>query len=655
MSLKSSTGMFYAGAVLFLALLALSIISFWREWQASLQNSKTRELYEIVHNVIPNRPTNTPGAVAWLHMELEKYLKTAQNLPEFAQIAQLQERHTVPDELKPWADFMANYDFGKLPVQNLNLTLSELEGIDQLPKLQFRNVFLAQTSEDQFVVTRRRALGSDINNMENPSNTFLHRSLPFLTDIRDTLSPTGKSWQNGTYRIVRYYTLCEDGMLTLFPLSKEGGDVRQTIDREGRAMFGMAKLPNFVSNVFFFSFDFDQGVEQFYSGLYPDLGGQGLVASLVSPMKTPEGEFRGIVGMDIAFDLKWDQFAESIEKPLIVERVNLETHAMESSWQPWEALARANPKKDRIKTAIESLAESEKNERQYHNPSPMYHGVSSSDESLVAFRVSSNDWLVILFPRTESHFPLYTLVLASIVLLSLLLFAERNRRKAVREFDEKQNLLETMQVPLMVVDPNTEKVVYGNRPALELGIQIGRSVKALVADEPHIRQHYEQMQVANPEARRAYGLPLKVGDDIRYAVVRSVAVKAPIEAIRADERHRLGILFLLDPERDLGIYTHELTRKVMDEERFRLAGLLDHGVDTLARILERRLRQGDQSDFVTWLSGYIHRRIRVSAWVLNHWEAQPPLPPDCIIEVGHVKATLERFDQIFCMVREDFT
>ena len=657
MSFKSSTGMIYAGAVLFLALVGLSIYYFQMEWQASIENSKAHELYEIVHNVIPNRPTDTPGAVAWLHMELEKYLSNTEGMPEFAQ---LQEHREVPRELQPWADFMANYNFGATP-EPFPVTASGLDDVSDLPTLQFRSVSLVNKDDEQFVMTRRSKLGDDLNNLDVPSNLFLHRSLPFLSSIHNQLRSLEKPDSSHGYHIVRYYTLCEDGMLTLLPLPTGGLNQGEAIRREGRAMFEMAKLPSFVANVFFFSFDFEKA-DHFYSAIYPDLGGQGLVASLIAPMKTGEGDkdLNGIVGMDIAFDLQWDQFAASIEEPLIVERVSLKTHASDSGWRPWEALDRAKPKNEHIKVAIRDLAENEKNERYFHNPSPIYHGVPKNGDPLVAFRVSPDDWLVILFPSIESQFPLKTLILASLVFLSLLIFAEHNRRsavaagrKAIAEFEEKQNLLETMQVPLMVVDPNTEIVVYGNRPALELGIQVGRSVKELVADDPQIRRHYEQMQVVEREERRAYGLPLKVGDQTRHAVVRSVAVTAPIETIHADERHRLGILFLLDEERDLGIYTRQLTQKVMDEERFRLAGLLDHGVNSLASILARRLRQGDHGDFVTWLSGYIQRRISLSAWVLNHWETMGPLPPDCIIEVGHAKATLERLDQIFCMVRQD--
>ena len=67
------------------------------------------------------------------------------------------------------------------------------------------------------------------------------------------------------------------------------------------------------------------------------------------------------------------------------------------------------------------------------------------------------------------------------------------------------------------------------------------------------------------------------GEEERYAIVRSVAVTAPIEALNADERHRLGILFLLEPDADLALLTAELESETRQDERRKLAGLLSHG------------------------------------------------------------------------------
>ncbi len=151
------------------------------------------------------------------------------------------------------------------------------------------------------------------------------------------------------------------------------------------------------------------------------------------------------------------------------------------------------------------------------------------------------------------------------------------------------------------------------------------------------------MQVAKPEPRRAYGVPVRVrGEDgseqERYAIVRSVAVTAPIEALKADERHRLGVLFILEPEVDLALLTEDLEQGTRQDERRKLAGLLSHGVDALIRVLAHGLGSAagaaSSPEFVAWLAGYIDRRLRTTAWLLDHWDALPPLPPDSSVEAA---------------------
>ena len=80
--------------------------------------------------------------------------------------------------------------------------------------------------------------------------------------------------------------------------------------------------------------------------------------------------------------------------------------------------------------------------------------------------------------------------------------------KAEGALAEKQNLLNTMQVPLIVVDPNTDEVVFCNQAAGNLGVTTGSRVADMVAPDPRARAHYERMQVAKLEPRRAYGLPI---------------------------------------------------------------------------------------------------------------------------------------------------
>jgi len=120
--------------------------------------------------------------------------------------------------------------------------------------------------------------------------------------------------------------------------------------------------------------------------------------------------------------------------------------------------------------------------------------------------VAQDTWLAVLFPAGGARLPLGLIGLSAAVLGLAILGFERNRRqaeaartKAEAALREKQNLLETMQVPLVVVDPNTDEVVFGNAAAVDLGLVAGRRFGERIAERS--REHYRRMQVAGPEPR----------------------------------------------------------------------------------------------------------------------------------------------------------
>ena len=275
------------------------------------------------------------------------------------------------------------------------------------------------------------------------------------------------------------------------------------------------------------------------------------------------------------------------------------------------------------------------------------------------FQLAPRKWMVVLFPALQARFPWLALALLTALGLLLLFGFETNRRRAVNELTQRQNLLETLRVPLVVVDPNTDRVVYGNDPARDLGLAPGAVVGDRVDNrEGREREHYERMQRASISTRRAYGVPLRVigtagGDERRWAVVRSVAVAAPIESMQADEHHRLGLFFLIEPDTDLALYAAELEGEVRTDERRRLAGLLSHGVDNLAQVLLARLEAGSGDPFTRWLGDYLARRVAVAAWLLDHWNEAPPLAGAVSVGPEQVRATLDRFQEVFSLARRD--
>ena len=88
--------------------------------------------------------------------------------------------------------------------------------------------------------------------------------------------------------MVRLYALSEDGTLISLPQPADPAASRRAVLAEGREFRGSPERPTFVSNEFYFRFDFAGPESQtFYSGLYLDLGGQGLVATITVPLRDP--------------------------------------------------------------------------------------------------------------------------------------------------------------------------------------------------------------------------------------------------------------------------------------------------------------------------------------------------------------------------------
>ncbi|HEV2843214.1 MAG TPA: hypothetical protein VG477_00070, partial [Thermoanaerobaculia bacterium] len=525
-----------------------------------------------------------------------------------------------------------------------------------------------------FAATRRAALDSaDLSDLSNPSNRFLDRATPHLLAMSEALprvlarNPLPALPGSSPPRVVRLYALSEDGTLVSLPLTPGPFDPeasRQAAIREGQGFRAAPERPTFVSNEFYFRFDFTSPADQtFYSGLYLDLGRQGLVATITAPLSDAGLDTRGIVGADLSFDLDWRSFAGRIEPPMIAGVAEVMTPLGNRPWERIrESLAEDQPAA--LRSGVNALA---RQPRAGADNAPVLHGVVDGQGAVAAFQVAANTWLVVLFPKTRSHLPLIPVLLSAVMLVALLTGFEVNRRraelaqvKAEDALQEKQNLLNTMQVPLVVVDPNTDQVVFGNQAAENLGVRTGASVGDLVAPDPRARAYYERMQVATPEPRRAYGMPVRIrgenGDEEeRYAIVRSVAVTAPIEALHADERHRLGILIVLEPEADLALLTEDVANATREDERRKLAGLLTHGVDTLVRVLAYALRAPAASppELVSWLAGYVDRRLRTTAWALDHWDAQPPLPPDSSIEGAQARATIAGLQSVFALAARD--
>ncbi|HEY0781150.1 MAG TPA: hypothetical protein VGE98_01745 [Thermoanaerobaculia bacterium] len=683
---RSSPRLLYLGVLVLALLVGLTSLSIYREWQRRVGQSRADALFQLVEGKRPARPTETPGATAWLNLELRKYRRSIDD-PErarlYGEVADWQERSGVPPFLAPLAQLLAR-PLPATPLRGLRLLPPEALGDDRAGEpagFAFRNQRYLEAGGRWLVLTRRATLDtSPATDPESPANRFLSVAAPHVAALAADLDrllrrrPLPAVPGNRPPRVVRVYALSEDGTLLSAPFPQAPADPqgsRRAVLAEGNQFRKLPELPTLVSNEFYFQFDFTAPAGQsFYSGLYLDVGGQGLVATLTVPQRDPALGFQGIVGADLTFDIDWRAFARNLDAPLVAAAVTLPLADRPQGGQLWIEL-RKNLGRGEDPTLAGALgALAARGVGPLHTDSVPYvrHGVVAGQGAVAAFQVTASTWLVVLFPNTRSQLPVLPILLSALLLVLLLAGFEANRRRAEkarreaeRVFDEKQNLLNTMQVPLVVVDPNTDEVVFRNQAAAALGIEAGSRIADRIAGDAALA-HYQRMQVASALPRRAYGLPMRVRGDggeteERYAVVRSVAVTAPIEALAADERHRLGILFLLEPDADLALLTGDLVSTTRDDERRRLAGLLTHGVDTLLRVLARCLEGRAElpvpAELTAWLAAYVDRRLRATAWLLAHWDEAPPLPPDAAVEPAHVRTTLDRLATVFAHAAAD--
>ncbi|MBW8873625.1 MAG: hypothetical protein JF614_01560 [Acidobacteria bacterium] len=674
----------FLGVFLFAVLVALAATSIRQEWQQRIGQSRSDVIFQLVQGKTPSRPTETPGASAWLNLELRRYRERIADPVKarlYGEVAEWQDTRSVPPFFAPLRQLLASP--ARPPEIAVRPRLVSPDPLGDPPgPFSLRTQSFLELDRRWFAITRRTALDSpDLADLANPSNRFLAFATPHVLALSKELPqvlaehPLPALPGSRPPRVVRLYALSEDGTLVSLPIPNgppgpfDPEASRRATLLEGRGFRSSPERPTFVSNEFYFRFDYGTPEDQtFYSGLYLDLGGQGLVATITVPLRAAAGE-RGLVGADLTFDIDWEAFARGIEPPMTAGVAHFT--AAPAGAHPWADIAGGLPgsRPAALRNAISALAAQRPGVAAAESTPYLLHGVVEGQGAVAAFQVAATTWLVVLFPKTQSHQPLVPVLLSAVMLVALLAGFELNRRRAERAqakaegaLAEKQNLLNTMQVPLMVVDPNTDEVVFGNQAAENLGVRPGSRFGDMVSPDPRARAHYERMQVARPEPRRAYGVPVRVrgedgGEEERYAIVRSVAVTAPIEALKADERHRLGVLFVLEPEVDLALLTEDLEDDTRQDERRKLAGLLSHGVDALIRVLAHGLRSttGAASDpeFVAWLGGYVDRRLRTTAWLLDHWDARPPLPPDSSVEAAQARTTIERLASVFALAAGD--
>src|SRR3954454_19637089 len=100
----------FLGVFLFAVLVALAAMSIRQEWQQRIGQSRADVIFQLVQGKTPARPIETPGASAWLNLELRRYRERIADPAKarlYGEVAEWQATRSVPPFSLPLRQLLA--------------------------------------------------------------------------------------------------------------------------------------------------------------------------------------------------------------------------------------------------------------------------------------------------------------------------------------------------------------------------------------------------------------------------------------------------------------------------------------------------------------------------------------------------------------------
>jgi hypothetical protein len=642
---------------LWLALLIVLANAVWSylDWQ-DLRESGGSRMLATSHT---KRYVTNPGIEAWLVNLLERAGERLGGRDQVVFERIMKEGHGKTSELPAC---MASYAEQMLAVPPPTTARARIRDVTGQPDDAMRSVQHIEIEDATLVFTRRRSLS------EREATI-----LPEIEQAAADLVAIARAWNHEEPRewltdhsliesppqLIRLFAVVEDGSVLTLPITP-------TLEEETANLGRNLKEPSLASIVVFGPHDFSRPREQdiHYTGIYPDKLGQGFVVTLVVPGVHEPGQLDLLIAADLGLAISHEQLVANADPSLQLAIARLPSEMRGPSWQPWVTLLSALPTDASAKLLREvhehALRETQQEQRVDWAPLAFD---KTSGGVLFATQLAKDYWLVGLVEDPRPPWP--SMLLAPGLLLTLLVWLERRRRASERERRRldtgarvRDAVLDDLRLALMVIDPNDDKVVHANTTAQrELGLTPGQLVhERLVAADARSQRDYHAHQGLTGGRRRAYGVRLRpASDGPRYALIRSISLTDAIPEFHAAANHRLGVVCPIEGDADLApVLADELAASRQDE-RNKLATIIDHGVDVLARVLAGQLRTTDDEDaedaeFRRWLAEYLFGRLHVTQWILDHWGGPECRDIDCILGPEHLRAALTQYQRVFAWV-----
>lgn len=622
------------------------------------------------------RPSSRPGAISWFHGVLIKYCDAS---PESAESC----REIIGGRVNPEtrSSFEALIDdvanrLHKAVAAARKSNVPEVTENGTRGSLEFRTVEVRSVE----IPNINRAIVVD-RFVDNPG--FVPKAEKILlecskmgqmTDLEKHFDKAG--FAHAT--VARFYILAPQGTFLSMPLSKSASEEANEFARSSRT------APTFASDKFLFQFEFrdktneELSKERAYSGLYLDLGGLGVVASVFVPFCITESSCDpaidplGVLALDLQLDLEVNRLRNAMGRLShgvvdddsthgangLLGESGLFAKTGKATGQNWSAVRQAAESATTYEDdGIVLTAEVDGELTPWEKGVDFLHrwldwpSAPSNKQTLTALRLSDTKWLVFL---VRPHRPLdLTLVNAlsalgiAIVLVSLVW----GRIDHLRQEEERRKIFATMGIPLVTVDASTDEILHVDQKSSTLPLKKGNNIQDHVLyDDPINKQFYADAQVTT-ESRRAYVIEVQRPDSEtgrQYALIRSAKVEGKIRSLNAKSGNRLATIIPMEKS-DV-----DLLRRILER---RLASLFDHGqLPLISRVLEDGLSARPHDLNLSRLARYLRRRMDVIHWIflrIGEQEEREETEGAKATATQH-KVTRKDFEETLALLRDLF-
>src|SRR5436305_1708341 len=166
----------FLGVFLFAVLVALAAMSIRQEWQQRIGQSRSDVIFQLVQGKTPSRPTETPGASAWLNLELRRYRERIADPVKarlYGEVAEWQDTRSVPPFFALLRQLLASPARPPDTVVRPRLVSPDPMG-DPPGPFSLRTQSFLELDRHWFAMTRRTALDSTgLPALPNPSTRLL--------------------------------------------------------------------------------------------------------------------------------------------------------------------------------------------------------------------------------------------------------------------------------------------------------------------------------------------------------------------------------------------------------------------------------------------------------------------------------------------------